>query len=82
MARPSTKRPGTKFISPDSLRKVGLVQFFQETIGELRKSVWPTREETTRLTWIVILLSALAAFAFAGLDFTLGRTLGNYIIHP
>ena len=82
MARPSTKRPSAKFISPDSLRKVGLVQFFQETIGELRKSVWPTREETIRLTWIVILLSALAAFAFAGLDFGLGRTLGNYVIRP
>ena len=80
MARQSTKRPSSRFISPDSLRKVGLVQFFQETIGELRKSVWPTREETMRLTWIVILVSALAAFAFAGLDYVLGQTLGNYII--
>ncbi len=76
MARSSTRG----LISSDTLRRVGPIQFFQETLAELRKSVWPTREETARLTWIVILISAVAAFLLAGLDFVLGQTFGEYIL--
>ncbi|MEI6181156.1 MAG: preprotein translocase subunit SecE [Chloroflexales bacterium] len=32
---------------------------FRETRSELRKVVWPTREETTRLTVVVIVISLL-----------------------
>jgi preprotein translocase subunit SecE len=34
-----------------------LVRTFRETRSELRKVVWPTREETTRLTIVVIAIS-------------------------
>ncbi|MEK7756984.1 MAG: preprotein translocase subunit SecE, partial [Planctomycetota bacterium] len=37
--------------------RISPVTFLQETILELRKSVWPSREETARLTWVVIALS-------------------------
>lgn len=76
MARSSTRG----LISPDAIRKIGPVQFFQETVAELRKCVWPTREETLRLTYMVILLSAAAGFLLAGLDFVLSRTFGEYIV--
>ena len=41
-------------------------EFLSESRFELRKVVWPTREEATRTTWVVgavvILISLLMAF--------------------
>jgi len=31
-----------------------IVRYYRETVGELKKVVWPTREEALRLTWIVL----------------------------
>ena len=42
------------------------VAFLQETVSELRKSVWPTREETARLT-VVVIAVAVAMGLFLGL---------------
>ncbi len=36
-----------------------LVRMWRDSRAEIRKIVWPTREETTRLTIVVVLLSAL-----------------------
>ncbi|NTU81702.1 MAG: preprotein translocase subunit SecE [Chloroflexales bacterium] len=36
-----------------------IVRTIRETRSELRKVVWPTREETTRLTIVVIVISLL-----------------------
>ena len=33
-----------------------LVRYYRETVGELRKVVWPTREEALRLTGLVLLV--------------------------
>lgn len=35
------------------------LRMFRETRGELRKVVWPTREETIRLTIIVLIVSSV-----------------------
>jgi preprotein translocase subunit SecE len=44
----------------------GIVQPLRESRTEMRKVVWPTREETIRLTVVVILLSAImSAILFA-----------------
>ena len=37
-------------------------RFFGETVSELRKVVWPTRQETTYLTTIVIVVTLVIAF--------------------
>ncbi|MCS6940349.1 MAG: preprotein translocase subunit SecE [Roseiflexaceae bacterium] len=43
-----------------------IVQPLRESRAEMRKIVWPTREETIRLTVVVILLSAvMSAILFA-----------------
>jgi len=43
-----------------------IVQPLRESRAEMRKVVWPTREETIRLTIVVILLSAImSAILFA-----------------
>ena len=56
LRRPSTTESGSRG---------GLFQFFGEVIGELKKVTWPSREETTRLTMLVIAISATIGIALA-----------------
>ena len=78
MARASTRRPPP--ISPRAVGRIGPVGFLRETVSELRKSVWPSREETARLTAIVIVLAVAMGF-FLGLldrifDYVMGFVIG------
>ena len=43
--------------------------FLGEIISELRKVVWPTREEATRLTMLVVVVSVSVGCALAGIDY-------------
>ena len=45
------------------------VSFFRETYDELKKVVWPTRNEIIRLTSVVILLSVIMGLYIGGLDY-------------
>jgi preprotein translocase subunit SecE len=49
-------------------RKRGFT-FFTDVIGELRKTVWPTRQETIRLTAIVIGICLFMALVLGTLDY-------------
>ena len=80
MARPSTKRTPPRIVSPQTVRRGSPVQFFQETISELRKAVWPTRQETVRLTYIVLLIAAAVAAFLGVLDYSLTQTLTRFVI--
>lgn len=44
------------------------VQFLQEVISELKKVTWPTREETMKLTTVVIAISIIVGIFIGGLD--------------
>ena len=44
-------------------------EFLSESRFELRKVVWPTREETTRTMIIVIIVVILISLLIAGMDF-------------
>ena len=66
MARASTR--SQRIVAPSGGGRVGPVVFLQETYQELRKSVWPSREETARLTLVVIVLAIAAGFFLGGLD--------------
>lgn len=50
---------------------VSPVAFVREARSELSKVVWPTREETIRLTAVVILISVGIGFFIGGLDYVL-----------
>ncbi len=56
-----------------------LSAYFKESIAELRKVVWPTRQATIKSTGIVLLFTASTAIFLGAVDylFTLGL---NYII--
>ena len=56
-----------------------VARFFRETIGELRKVNWPTRQEATNLTLIVLGVSASMAL-FLGFFDALFTELFRYII--
>ena len=60
--------------------RINPVEFLQETVSELRKSVWPSREETTRLTVVVIVLSIVASIFLGGLDQIFERTFSNFVL--
>jgi preprotein translocase subunit SecE len=66
MARASTR--SQRIVAPSGGGRVGPVVFLQETYQELRKSTWPSREETARLTVVVIILAIVAGFFLGGLD--------------
>lgn len=46
------------------------VQFIREVIAELKKVSWPTRQETVKLTIVVIVLSILVGAFIGVLDIT------------
>ncbi len=66
MARASSR--AQRILSPSGGGRTSPTQFMRETYEELRKCVWPSREETARLTMVVIVLAIAAGFFLGGLD--------------
>ena len=48
-----------------------LSQYFRETRAELRKVVWPTRQEATNLTLIVVGTVVAMSIFFGAIDYLL-----------
>lgn len=46
-----------------------VVRYYRETVGELKKVVWPTREEALRLTYIVLVVIAVMAVILGTADY-------------
>jgi preprotein translocase subunit SecE len=63
--------PDKKNTRPNIFRRIWdkIREFMRETIGELRKVNWPTRQEAIRLTQIVVLVIFLMAAILGGLDY-------------
>jgi len=78
MARVTTR--GGRPAAAGAAGRISPVAFLQETASELRKSVWPSREETTRLTVIVIVLAIAAGFFLGGLDRIFSEIFGRFIL--
>ena len=47
--------------------------FFGDVFGELRKVTWPTRQEATRLTMLVIALAAVMGIFLGAFDWMFAR---------
>ena len=50
-----------------------IVQFFKDSYAELRKVVWPSREDVLASTRVVIVSTVIVAFCLGFLDFLLVR---------
>jgi preprotein translocase subunit SecE len=55
-------------------------RFLMDIIGELRKVVWPSRQETTHLTIVVVIVAALVGAALGGIDIGFGWLIDNTIL--
>ena len=55
------------------------VVFLKEVRDELKKVVWPTRDEVIRLTGVVILVSLFVGIFLGGADFILTKLVGILI---
>ena len=78
MARVSSR--GSRSAAPRVTGRVNPVGFLQETVSELGKAVWPSREETARLTMVVIALSVVAALFLGGLDQFFSQTFSRFVL--
>ena len=69
MADSNTQKPVVK--KPNKIQK-----WWRETIGELRKVTWPTKEEALKMTKIVIVVVLATALFLGVVDFIFSRLVG------
>jgi preprotein translocase subunit SecE len=55
------------------------IAFLRETRDELKKVVWPTRQEIIRLTAVVIAVSLLVGVFLGGLDFIFTKSIQTIV---
>lgn len=48
-------------------------EFVSESRFELRKVVWPTRQEAIRMTWVVIVVVIILSLLLGGFDFVIQK---------
>ncbi|MBI2170703.1 MAG: preprotein translocase subunit SecE [Chloroflexi bacterium] len=58
---------------------MALLQFLGEVVSELKKVTWPTRQETTRLTMLVIAIAAAIGAVLGLLDILFSQMLNLFI---
>ena len=63
-----TKKSQPQIVKP---KKKPRFAFIGDTIGELRKVVWPSRQETLRLTVMVIIVCLIVGLFLGALDYGL-----------
>ena len=51
-------------------------KWWRETVGELRKVTWPTKEEALKMTTIVIVVVLATAIFLGVVDFIFSRLVG------
>lgn len=56
-------------------------KFFREIISELKKVTWPSREETTNLTVIVLVVSVAVGIFLGAVDYIFTQLI-NVLILP
>ncbi len=62
-------KPAVK--KPNKIQK-----WWRETVGELRKVTWPTKEEALKMTKIVIAVVIITAVFLGVVDFIFSRLVG------
>ena len=77
-ARASQPAPQRRPAAP--ARQNPISQFVRESRIELRKVVWPTRQEATRLTLLVIGVSAAVGLVLGGFDYGIAQ-LFSLVVH-
>ena len=58
-------------ISQRTIPTIPPVKFIQEVVSELKKVTWPSRQETIKLTLVVLTVSTAIGLFVGGLDILL-----------
>jgi preprotein translocase subunit SecE len=56
-----------------------VVRYFKETRAEIRKVSWPTREEATNLTAIVLAVTVAMAIFLGTVDYIFGQLIAALV---
>ena len=56
-----------------------VTRYFRDTNAELKKVTWPTRQEATQLTIIVLIVVGLMSTLLGSLDFVFSKVMGFII---
>ena len=59
--------------------KVKPLKFLKEVRSELKRVVWPTRQEAIRLTSVVVIVSALIGVYIGTLDYLFTKIMGGVL---
>ena len=70
---PRLNLPGAGTLQRVTDRESGPRRFYRDTRSELRKVVWPTREQAINLTVIVCIASAVVGAVLGGVDLLFGE---------
>jgi len=54
--------------------------FFRETKEELKRTNWPSKDETIRYTWVVIALSVILTILLGGLDYFFTSLASRFLL--
>jgi len=65
----ATHKKKTGNIRPSTPAKRSRLRFFSDAILELRKAHWPTRQETLRLSLLVLIICVVLGTILGALDF-------------
>ena len=60
--------------------KTNRFKFVGETVAELKKVTWPTRQEAIYLTTLVLIFSAIVGALLGGLDYVLSFLVNKLFI--
>ncbi len=58
------------------MRRALTLRYFGDIVSELRRVTWPTREETYRLTLMVIMVAATIGLFLGLVDMVFSRLIG------
>ena len=68
-ARKEAPRPAPR----QAKERVGAAEYFRQIRAELRKVAWPTREEVTKYSIVVLVALILLTGLIFGLDYVFGK---------
>jgi len=79
MPRTGAPRPAARE-APRGGNPIWKPRFLMDIISELRKVVWPKREDVVNLTIVIVIVTILVGALLGGIDFLFGWLVDEYLI--
>lgn len=61
-------------------KKKSKLSFFPEAVEELRKAHWPTRQETIRLSMLVLIVCVVVGAILGAIDYGFTKLIGALLL--